>query len=72
MPLQEERQSRNPPASAAGTASQTPSSPIIRGRSSKHRTIRHSVRTKEITADTLPLDKAVNRADEKMLTPENK
>lgn len=58
--------------SAAGTASHTPVTPRIRGKTNRKNTIRPNVRRNDMAADALPFDNAVNKADEKILNPENK
>ena len=58
--------------SATGTASHIPSTPQIKGKSSKKITRKTNVRKKERIADTFPLDNAVNNAEEKILIPVNK
>lgn len=58
--------------SAIGTAIHTPVMPNISGRISRHIVISPKVRKKEITADIVPLDKAVNAAETNILIPLNK
>ena len=50
-------------------ASQMPSPPMKCGRRRRAGRIRAKVREKEIMAETLPLEKAVKKAEEKMLRP---
>ena len=57
-------------ASAATTASQMPSTPMISGRVRTDTTWNSSVRRKEIAADTVPLFSAVKNAEPKMLKPD--
>ena len=57
-------------ASAATTASQMPSTPMISGRVRMDTTWNSSVRRKEIAADTVPLFSAVKNAEPKMLKPD--
>lgn len=55
-----------------GMASQTPSIPIRNGSTRRLVIIRPKVRTKEMTADMRPSERAVNRAEAKMVRPENR
>ena len=58
--------------SATGTASQTPSSSQSQGRSKRLRIRNTKVRRKDRIADTTPLEKAVKRAEAKILIPVNR
>lgn len=58
--------------SARVIATQAPSPPIIRGSSKSPTAMKTKVRMKEIIAETLPLEKAVNRAEVKILRPEKR
>mgnify|MGYP007128679856 CR=1 FL=1 len=59
-------------SSAAGTASHTPVTPMIRGNNMRKAVINPNVRKKEIRADIFPFESAVNRAEAKILHPENR
>lgn len=59
-------------SSAIGIASHTPVTPKNSGRTSSKKVISPNVRRKDITADAFPLEHAVNRAEAKILHPENK
>lgn len=58
-----------PNNSAAGTAIHIPISPIILGKIKIEPTIKIKVLAKEIMAEVLPSEKAVNIADEKIPKP---
>lgn len=59
----------NPNTSAIGTAIQTPISPNIIGRIRTAPTMNINVLEKDIIADVLPSEKAVNMEDEKIPNP---
>lgn len=59
-------------ASAAGTAIQTPVISRNFGRSIRNRVIRPKVLKNEISADTFPLDNAVNMEEVKIFIPQNR
>ena len=58
--------------SAKGTAAQTPSTANQIGKISRLSTMKTKVLINEIMADILPLDRAVNKADAKILMPANR
>ncbi len=58
--------------SAIGTAIHTPVIPKSRGSSRIPPQSRPKVRRKDRTAETLPLERAVNRAEMKMLKPQKR
>jgi hypothetical protein len=59
-------------SSASGTASHTPVTFKNFGNAKRNTVINPNVRRKDMVADAFPLDNAVNKADEKILHPENK
>lgn len=62
----------NVKSSASGTASHTPVTLKNLGNARRNTVMNPNVRRNEIAADAFPLDSAVNKADEKILHPENK
>ena len=58
--------------SAAGIASHTPVTPNNSGKTKREIPINPNVRKKDIIADALPFDKAVNKAEAKTLQPEKR
>lgn len=64
--------STNVPISAAGIAAHTPATPRNRGSTSRKTVISPNVRKKDMAAETFPFDSAVNRAEAKILHPENR
>ena len=59
-------------SSASGTASHTPVTSKNLGNAKRNTVINPNVRRKDMVADAFPLDNAVNKADEKILHPENR
>ena len=59
-------------SSASGTASHTPVTFKNLGNAKRNTVINPNVRRKDMVADAFPLDNAVNKADEKILHPENR
>ena len=59
-------------SSASGTASHTPVTSKNLGNAKRNTIINPNVRRKDMAADAFPLDNAVNKADEKILHPENR
>lgn len=59
-------------SSATGIADHTPFTCQNSGNTKRKTIINPNVRRKDITADIFPLDSAVNKAEEKILYPENK
>ena len=59
-------------SSANGTASHTPVTSKNLGNTKRDTVINPNVRRKDMVADAFPLDNAVNKADEKILHPENR
>ncbi len=55
-----------------GTADHTPATPKNPGKIKRNTKINPNVRKKDITADALPFDSAVNKAEAKILQPENR
>ena len=58
--------------SASGTASHTPVTSKNFGNAKRNIVINPNVRRKDMVADAFPFDNAVNKADEKILHPENR
>ena len=58
--------------SAIGIANHTPVTCKNPGRTKRETVINPNVRIKDIIADTFPLDNAVNKAETKILHPENR
>ena len=58
--------------SASGTASHTPVTSKNLGNAKRNTIINPNVRRKDMAADAFPFDNAVNKADEKILHPENR
>ena len=59
-------------SSAITTASHTPTTPINSGRMSSSTSISPNVRRKDNTADSFPFDNAVNTAEVKIFSPQNR
>ncbi len=58
--------------SAIGIANHTPVTPKNPGKTKRKIKINPNVRKKDIIAETLPFDNAVNKAEAKILLPENR
>ena len=59
-------------SSANGTANHTPVTSKNLGNTKRDTVINPNVRRKDMVADAFPFDNAVNKADEKILHPENR